>query len=311
MKRLTLLLFIPLALFSSNSLHLEWRSVAEEQNGLELLADIHEQASVLESSEFYDIIDAYKEKKKWNEREVADLLEKSFLIEKQVRAGLKCQMWQVDGFYTPDTSAPELDAFHIWTAIIKVRFQACLISNSPEEAYINCKDLSYSGHMMMGAKGGTLHFLVGLSAYSLGLELLSELKSSYANIDFVDFRIPIANIRELYRDAIRHEYGSALNLVDYLVKQLEDEGHESERTLIQVEATKELITEAYEEALDNSFREPSEYEIEKRERIEKLIEERLLAANAKNAAGLKLLTLLNWHPEEIWALVIKRSAKDE
>jgi len=81
--------------------------------------------------------------------------------------------------------------------------------------------------------------------------------------------------------------------------------------LIQVEATKELITEAYQEALDNSFREPSEYEIEKRERIEKLIEGRLLPANAKNAAGLKLLTLLNWHPEDIWAYVIKRTAKNE
>lgn len=56
-------------------------------------------------------------------------------------------------------------------------------------------------------------------------------------------------------------------------------------------------------ALDNSFREPSEYEIEKRERIESLIENRLLPVNAKNAAGLELLLLLNWHPEEIWALV--------
>jgi hypothetical protein len=310
MKWLILTLFIPFALFGSNSLRLEWRSVPEEQNGLKLLAEVHEEASLLESADFYDIIDAYKEKNKWNEREVADLLENSFPIEKRVREALKCQLWQVDGFYTPDTSAPELDAFHIWTAALKVRFQACLISNSPEEAYINCRDLSYSGHMMMGAKGGTLHFLVGLSAYSRGLELLSELKSSYTNIDFVDFRISISDLKELYRDAIRHEYGSALNLVDYLVKQLEDEGHKSERALIQVEATKELITEAYQEALDNTFREPSEYEIEKRERIEKLIEERLSPANAKNAAGLKLLTLLNWHPEEIWAHVIKRSAID-
>jgi hypothetical protein len=305
MKRLSLILIIPFALFGSNSLRLEWRSVTEEQNGLKLLADIHEQASHLESSEFYDIIDAYKEKKKWNESEVTELLESYAPIESHVKEALKCQIWQVDGFYTPDTSAPELDAFRIWTAALKVRFQANLISNSPEEAYINCKDLSYSGHMMMGAKGGTLHFLVGFSAYSRGLELLSELQSLYPNIDFVDFRISIADLKELYRDAIRHEYGSALNLVDYLVKQLEEEGHESERALIQVNATKELITEAYQEALDSSFLEPSENMTENRERIESMIEDRFLPANARNAAGLKLLTLLNWNPENIWTLVLQ------
>jgi len=129
-------------------------SVPEEQNGLKLLTEVHEEASLLESAEFYDIIDAYEEKKKWNEREVAELLENSFQIEARVREALKCKIWQVDDFYTPDTSAPELDTFRIWRAALKVRFQASLISNSPEEAYINCRDLSYSGQMMMGAEGG-------------------------------------------------------------------------------------------------------------------------------------------------------------
>jgi len=303
MKPLVAVFLIPFALFAADSVRLDWHDVTEEQNGLKLLADIHEEASQIESSVFYDIIDKYEAEKQWDEEEVKILLERSSLIEKEVRNALKRDIWQVDGFYTPDTMAKELEAFNLWRAIQRVRFQGNLIAGRPEEAYTNCKDLSYSGLKLMGAKGGTLHFLVGFSAYSSGLELLRELESAYPSINFQYFGVQISDIRDLYRDAIRHEYGSALKLVDYLVKQLEEEGHPSDRALIQVQATKELITEAYQEAFDNSFREPSEYKIEKRKRIETLIEERFLPANAKNAAGLKLLALLNWHPEEIWALV--------
>lgn len=168
MKSLVAVFLIPITLFAADSLRLDWHEVDEEQNGIKLLADIHEQVSSLESAKFYDLIEKYEDEKQWDEAEVTSLLEGASQIEEEIRGALKHDMWQVDGFYTPDTLSEELEAFHLWRAIQRVRFLGNLIAGRPEKAYTNCRDLSYSGLKLMGAKGGTLHFLIGLSAYNRG-----------------------------------------------------------------------------------------------------------------------------------------------
>ena len=314
MKLIFLAFLIPLALLGSDSLDQNWQEVADGKNGLNLLKDIHELTRLVDDAEFHEFIEEYEGNRQWDDRTFVDLIERSTQVEKTVAEALRLNVWQVEGFYTPDTKAEELDVFKIWEGVQIVRFQKYLISSKPMEAYQRAHDLSQSGLKMMSAKGGANHFLSGFFAYTKGLKLLDTLESNYPSTEYEDFSVSKETLKEYYRDVIRHEYGSTIKTVDYLVTRLKDQGKYSEYVL-DVHATKEIITEFFQEAFDNSFREPSDYTFESRKRIEIMIEERSsleklkTEESFKNAAGLKLLTIFNWNPENIWELVQSRSTQ--
>ena len=83
MKSLVAVFLIPITLFAADSLRLDWHEVDEEQNGIKLLADIHEQVSSLESAKFYDLIEKYEDEKQWDEAEVTSLLEGHLKLKKK------------------------------------------------------------------------------------------------------------------------------------------------------------------------------------------------------------------------------------
>jgi len=310
MKHIFLVFIIPLSLFGRHSLSLDWRTVAQDENGLRILADVHELARTIDTSEFYDIVEAYEINGHWDDKKATTLLKTSSHVENEVRKALRLNVWQVDGFYAPDSVFEELDAFNVWTAIKIIRFQQSLLSGSATEAYTHCKELSQSGLKLMGAKGSALHFLVGFSAYSKGLEILDDLKIQCPSLDYDDYEVPLETIKVFYRDSIRHEYQSALNTVVDLAAQLERERNLSEYTLLDVQATQKLITEAYQEAIDNSYLIPSRYKFKNRDRIEFLIDRRHSPENLMNAAGLELLGIINFRPESIWTFVESRLTSD-